>query len=220
MSRFLAPIHTWLFNKIKLHEQLEKDLQNAFIDKFGNDIEAMISSSENVYGAPLEDMPLEDLIDTNNIHGWLQNRISITETRNAALLAKVFVEYGDAAKEIAVVIYSEQGKICGSDANSEYDLSSAPEIYTALNNYILEGMPCDNVNSVKIKEDDKLQWETSRCLHRGYWEEAGADINTLYKLRETWVRSFVENANTDFTYDLSVVQINGNNTFVHQIMRK
>lgn len=30
MSRFLAPIHGWLFNKIKVAENLEKDLINSY----------------------------------------------------------------------------------------------------------------------------------------------------------------------------------------------
>ena len=34
MSAFLAPIHTWLFNKIKLAQDLEKDIVNLHIDKF------------------------------------------------------------------------------------------------------------------------------------------------------------------------------------------
>ncbi len=34
MSAFLAPIHTWLFNKILLAEELEKSLKEAYIDKY------------------------------------------------------------------------------------------------------------------------------------------------------------------------------------------
>ncbi len=33
MSAFLAPIHTWLFNKIKLAQDLEKDIVNLHIEK-------------------------------------------------------------------------------------------------------------------------------------------------------------------------------------------
>ena len=34
MSAFLAPIHTWLFNKIKLVTRLEKDIVKLHIDKY------------------------------------------------------------------------------------------------------------------------------------------------------------------------------------------
>ena len=33
MSRFLAPIHSWLFNKIVLFEELESELIRRFTEK-------------------------------------------------------------------------------------------------------------------------------------------------------------------------------------------
>ena len=34
MSKFLAPIHTWLFNKIMLAQDLEQDIIKLHIDKY------------------------------------------------------------------------------------------------------------------------------------------------------------------------------------------
>jgi hypothetical protein len=96
--------------------------------------------------------------------------------------------------------------------------NTAPEIYKAINDYLLEGMPCDRVNFVTENSDDKLQWKTTECLHRGYWREAGADIDTLYKLRFAWIESFVISSNPEFQY----IHNNGDNIeslFIHEISK-
>ena len=38
MSKTLAPIHYWLFNKILLHEELEKEIIQKFSEQFENEV--------------------------------------------------------------------------------------------------------------------------------------------------------------------------------------
>ena len=86
MSAFLGPIHHWLFNKITLFEDLEKDTNRSVAAKYGDQALTIQNEAEEKYGACIPELPLENLIDTNNIHGWLQNRISIAEKRQAETL--------------------------------------------------------------------------------------------------------------------------------------
>ncbi len=220
MSRFLGPIHHWLFKKIQLHEALEAQLIHVYASKYGHEINGMVEKTVNKYGHPLSDAPLDQLIDTDNIHGWLQSRISIAETRQAAILTSVFQSHGQEAVEIAMDLYRQQGVQSGSDAKSKGQVESAPAIYKALNNYILEGMPCDNVNNVTVADPDLVEWKNTQCLHKGYWEAVGADIEVFYQLRAQWVKSFVENANEAFTYKVSNGDLNDTTGFVHQIIKK
>jgi hypothetical protein len=220
MSAFLAPIHTWVFNKIKLFENLEKDLVNTYKEKYGESINSIVGKNQDKYGKPLEDKPIEELIDTANIHGWLQNRIDIAETRLSAILTEIFNNYDSEAIEIAIKVYSEQGTGSGNDAKSKYSIETAPEIYKALNSYLLDGMPCDIVNIVTVNKEDRVEWENTRCLHRGYWESVNADVDIFYKLRSTWIRAFVTNANHKFTYNVSETKIEGASGFVHEIIKK
>jgi hypothetical protein len=220
MSAFLAPIHTWVFNKIKTFENLDENLINAYKEKYGKPILNIVDSNQNKYGRPLEDKPIEELIDTSNIHGWLQNRIGIAETRLSAVLTEIFNTYGKEAVDIAFKVYSEHGSACGSDAKSKYSVENAPEIYKALNSYLLDGMPCDIVNIVTVNKDDRVEWENTRCLHRGYWESVNADISTFYKLRSTWIKAFVTSSNDKFTYNVNETEIGGMPGFVHEIIKK
>ncbi|MDP4143732.1 MAG: hypothetical protein Q8936_04515 [Bacillota bacterium] len=219
MSRFLAPIHTWLFNKIKIQEDLEKNIILALEEKYGKEVKYITAAAEEEFGAPLEDKPIEELIDTSNIHGWLQSKITAAETREAVILTKTFEKHGKDAIDLVLSIHSKMGEFYGKDAASKYELDTAPEIFNALNNYILEGMPCDNVNSVTLNEDDKLQWATSRCLHKGYWEAVNGDIDAFYSFRAEFVKQFVQNANSSFTYSVSKPEDDTTIVLLHEIKR-
>ncbi|WP_053955960.1 hypothetical protein [Inediibacterium massiliense] len=200
MSKFLGPIHHWLFHKIHLYEDLEKKLIQAYKEKYGNLIEKISQQAQGKYGPFLETKPLDELINVNNIHGWLQHQISIVETRQAEFLQKVFEQYGKDNIDTALSIYKKQGLECGQSAKNNHNIEDAPSIYKALNDYILNGMPCDHVNHIVINKPEKLQWTSTTCLHKPYWEIAGADIHTFYKLRDAWIKAFVENANESYTY--------------------
>ena len=45
MSAFLAPIHTWVFSKILLAEDLELKLKKVYIDKYGDNAKDVIERS-------------------------------------------------------------------------------------------------------------------------------------------------------------------------------
>jgi hypothetical protein len=200
MSAFLGPIHHWLFNKIRIHEDLEAKLIKLYKTKYGNEVEEAVKTSIIRYGEPLGSKPLEDQIDLSNIHQWLNKTIGRTETRLAYILGEVFRKHGQEAVDIALEEYKNQGEECGADARAKGMTSAAPQIYKAINDYMLEGMPCDRVNFVTSNSDDLVQWKTTDCLHRGYWKEAGADINTLYNLRFEWIKSFVKGSNPAFEF--------------------
>ncbi len=220
MSRFLAPIHFWLFNKIKYHEDLEKEIIHGFKERYGDDVISIEEAYIRKYGERIPDAPLDELIDTNNIHGWLQERIAVAETRQAAILADLFAKYKEEGVLLAKNIYKQNGTALGMDASEKYDLSTPKDLYGALNNYILNGMPCDNVNSIRVAEEDYLEYSESRCLHKGYWSEAGADPKLMYDLRATWIASFVNAANPDFKYQVDSEKIGLEEGFVHKIFRK
>jgi len=220
MSRFLAPIHSWLFNKVKLHEGLEMDLVERFKSQYGDEIEKIVKDNIEKYGDILPNQPLEEIIDTNNIHGWLQNRISIAETRQAAILGDLFNKYNGNGIMLAKSVYEENGIKCGQDAQSNNDVDTAPDIYKTLNNYILDGMPCDNVNSVTKSEDDYLEYKQSHCLHIGYWKNVGVSSDVMYDLRTTWIGAFVSSANPQYKYQVAMENIGGQEGFNHKIFKK
>ncbi len=216
MSRFLAPIHTSLFNKIKVTEDLEMNLINSFREIYGEKVTVIVNDINDKYGNPLEDAPLEDLIDSDNIHGWLQNKIAAAETRQSELLGDLINKFGEKAEKIAFNVFENQANKLAKQSKNIYETATAPDIYEALNVYILEGMPCDNVNNITIKDVDVLEWQNIKCLHKAYWEIAGANVDTLYSLRFSWFKTFVQTINPQFAH---TVKKEGS-IFIHRIEKK
>ena len=69
MSKFLAPIHSWLFNKINIHEDLEREIEQSFKEKYGDDITSIVQTNIDKYGERIDNPNLEEIIDESNIHG-------------------------------------------------------------------------------------------------------------------------------------------------------
>lgn len=70
MSATLGPIHYWLYEKIRNQEDLTK-----VIAEYAKKEEWLTDISKYVYILPR----LEDTIDEDNIHGWLQEKINDAE---------------------------------------------------------------------------------------------------------------------------------------------
>ena len=88
MSLFLGKIHYWMFNKIIWFQNLEVELEKLAKGE-GLNTEEILKNLDKKYGEKVEDKPLEEIIDQGNIHGWLQERITIAENRLSALTAEL-----------------------------------------------------------------------------------------------------------------------------------
>ena len=199
MSLFLGKIHYWLFNKIVWFENLEeKIIELAKLE--GLDIENLRKEIEEKYGEKLPNKPLEELIDTSNIHNWLQSQIHSAEKRNAAW-TKLLIETNEEYLKKLENIYKEQGIVAAKEVIQEGKSVSTPkEIFDAMNDYILDGMPCDRVNEVILNEDNKITWQARIDVHKDIWDIIGCDVNYFYNLRNAWIESFVSNLNDSFKY--------------------
>ena len=219
MSRFLGPIHHWLFSKVKLHEDLEQDIIQASKENFGDKVNNIISINVDKYGDFLPNKPLEDMIDTDNIHGWLQKRISISEIREAGILKDLFDAYGEEAINVVKTVYKEHGTACGKTATERGSLETAEDIYKTINNFLLNGMPCDNANNIVVSTDSLVEYKQVTCLHIGYWNEAGVNADTMYALRDIWTKAFITATNPEFKFESNSEIIGGSKSFTFKIFK-
>lgn len=198
MSLFLGKIHFWLFNKILWFEGLEDEI--IILAKNENlDIEKIKKEIDSKYGEKLQNKNLEEIIDTNNIHGWLQSRIHSSEGRIAAF-TKFILENDDQGLEKLEKIYISQGVKAAKEVKSTHNLSTAKDIYTSINDYILDGMPCDRVNEVVTSDDETVEWKRRLCVHKDLWNKEDLDVSVFYNLRNLWIEAFVNEVNNNFEF--------------------
>lgn len=199
MSLFLGKIHYWLYNKIIWAERMEEDIvawakaQNLPADQWQKD-------AISKYGEPTGDKALEDVIDTGNIHGWLQATIQSAELRQAHIITTLLAGSPD-LKEGVIQLFASQGAAAAKEYNQE--IITPEGAFNALNDFILEGMPCDRVNAIISSDEEKHSWQTTACLHKPYWEQVDGDITIFYTLRDTWVKAFIEALTPAFKYTKS-----------------
>jgi hypothetical protein len=196
MSLFLGKIHFWLYNKIQWFEAIEEDIIR-WAGKKGLPVDSWVKEINEEFGQPTGGTPLEEVIDSSNIHGWLQEKIQSAELRQAALATRI-LEVDSTYRDELVQIYKVQGENAAS-AHGD-DLNSADDIYQVLNDYLLEGMPCDRVTEIMQSDENEVVWNTTTCLHKPYWEQVGGNVSNFYIFREAWTKGFVSTLNSNFKY--------------------
>ncbi|MBP2650120.1 MAG: hypothetical protein H6Q74_945 [Firmicutes bacterium] len=221
MSAFIGQIHYWLYGKIQLVSQREEYIYGKAYEMCGATAEELREQVMQTYGEPLPDVDLSEIIDHDNIHGWLQRQINIVETREAAFIKELLDTCGGVAKEMLEQAFLEHGKMTGDNAKirGKYDMNIAPGIYKALNDYYLNGMPCDQADMVVTSQPDSVVWETGTCLQEPNWKRVGGDIGTMIKLYRSWLKGFVGGINADYCFRQVPDRLDGASVNRYEIYR-
>lgn len=199
MSLYLGKIHYWLFNKILWFEGLESEIID--LAKSENlDIESLSKEINDKYGEKLPNKPLEEMIDTNNIHGWLQEKIHSAEGRMAAWTTKILDNNKEAYNGMERIYINQAIKAAKETKKDKGTLNSADEIFNNVNDYILDGMPCDRVNEIFAANESTVEWTIRVCVHKDIWEKEQGDVDLFYRLRGLWIKAFINEINNEFDY--------------------
>lgn len=195
MSAFLGKIHYWLYNKILWHEGILEEILRFAAAK-NIPVGEIKDSIYDQYGAP-DLRPLEEVIDHQNIHGWLQARIQSVEYRIAAVIIKLTDKYGIKIEDL-MQVYEENAKRAAAliDASS----SSPKELFGYVFDFMLSGMPCDRVNETVLDAEEEFSWSIVTCIHKEYWNALGGDVNNYYRLQDAWIGSFIHAANPNYSF--------------------
>lgn len=159
MSATLGPIHYWLYEKIRNQEDLTK-----VIAEYAKKEEWLTDISKYVYILPR----LEDTIDEDNIHGWLQEKINDAEIRFSRLIIELLKNDENRIDEICTVAF-EFGK-----KNAIQPDLTPTEAYQVFENFFVNGMPCDRINVLQFQSNNMVSWEMSEDIHAKYWDDSSS----------------------------------------------
>lgn len=194
MSAFLGPIHYWLYNKIMLQEKIVDEILS--LNEEEEFVQGLNDSTVMQCGI-IENQPLENMIDTGNIHGWLQERIHIVENRLSYVVTAITKENADRMEHILERVYQVGLEVFNSLEQKE-EMESAEQIFKLLNDMLLDGMPCDHINQIISSSSDEVEFRRTRCIHEVYWLEQGGLGMNYYEIRTKFVEGLL--ANTAFEY--------------------
>ena len=187
MSLFLGPIHYWLYNKITLQNKIV----NTIIKQLN--LENIESELCKNYGL-IEEKPLEQIINTENIHGWLQEKVDIVENRLAYVVELALDKNQDNLNKIQKIFFD-----FGANIKIEGNKDDASVIFKTIEDSILDGMPCDRTKKVIEKNENIVSWIKNICVHEKYWNSLKIDTNIYYKLINQFILGVL--SNTKFTFE-------------------
>lgn len=192
MSAFLGPIHYWLYNKITLQNSMVEKVI-SFAEENYADLD-LRNTLENEFGS-LEVKPLEEMIDTSNIHGWLQEKVSVVEYRMAYAVTAILKKEPQAIDKLKEIFFNfGEEKALTADGTGV----KATDIFKNLNDTLLDGMPCDHANAIVSETEDEVVWKRNLCVHGDYWDEIGGDIKNYYILREEFIKGYISKTGAVF----------------------
>lgn len=183
-TKELGPVHFWMYQKILLQEDLTKALEQLAEEKNWPEVK------ENNLGAVCTDCdrsPLEEVVDGDNIHGWISDRIGDAESRYAMLVTGLL--QGDASRLSDL-------EACARAFGVKHRLETgapAADAYQKFEDVFLNGMPCDRVNVVTDEEEDRIAWEQTSDKHASFWEAVGGNPVIYYDLRDNVMEGLLEN---------------------------
>lgn len=179
MSRFLSAIHYFMYNKIKYLDWINRDL----LEKF--DIE---EKREEVlrYAGSLEEGNLEDIINLENIHGWINQNISIVELGLAKTVDLILEKNNlDDIKNYFYKLGLEEGK----------KIEKPIQVFEKLNERFLDGMPCDRALELLKENEDGIAWRENLEIHSKFWKDKGV----IYReLRNNFVKGLCKSYNLNY----------------------
>ena len=182
MSAFLGPIHFWLYNKIKIQNEIVEETLDYATNSLNNN---MRDDLYNKFGDG-DLKPLDQVIDVTNIHGWLQERVNQVEKKLAYTVTELTKNNPENFQIIKDIFKSKGAEVSTLEKDSSLD-----EIYKAINDTLLDGMPCDRANSVVSQEDNEIIWKRNVCVHQQYWDDVQGDINDFYTLRDEFIEGLL-----------------------------
>lgn len=179
MSRFLAKIHYIMFDKINYVDEITRKMSELLDDKI--DLKS------------IENGNLEDLIDTDNIHGWLQVRVGVVEDN----LAKVLTQLKKEEK-------LQDGLNVAYDFGAKEDFSGdASDAFQLMSDKFLDGMPCDMANLPVESDDGEFRWIKRVDVHAQYYIY-GESVEIYDEFRKAWMNGLLSGCGLEYSIENGV----------------
>lgn len=194
MSAFLGPIHYWMFNKIQILESRAFAIAASL--ETGGKAEPVKKAIDG-YGERLDGKDIAVLLGDNPIHQFLEGLIGKVEVFEAQLVEAAGDDFDKVLSAVEAHGREMAARALGASGGK---MGSLHDIYQVVNEYQLEGMPCDPGAVVEELSDDKMIYAHSSCNHIRNWEYTGVDVKKMCDVNNTWLKGLITGLNGGAEY--------------------
>lgn len=175
MSLVLAPIHDVMYDKILRQDKMTETLLSFAEGKgWSNRLRKEVDDQAPAAAKA----PLEEIIDANNIHAWLDHHVKVSEDRFSKVVNGLLAEEPECLLNLTQSLF-ELGR---EEQIPEFKLTTEAQEW--LFSKLLDGMPCDRAIQVLETNERKVEWEVLQCPHAAFWTNG---TENYYILREAWI---------------------------------
>lgn len=135
----------------------------------------------------------EQVIDQDAAHQFLELYMHIAESRFAVAVTEC-LRMNQAYWPAIMNYCRDKGK-----ALCPENLCTVEAAYEMINNFILDGMPCDETKKVTVAEPNRIVWEKVIDTHEDAWQKAGSDVNLYYQLQTCLIEGLLGDSGIKFT---------------------
>ena len=178
MSSFLSQIHYKLYERIRYSDHIANTLSILLKNQ------KQISLLEN---SVLSDGALEDVIDVEQIHDWLSNRIQEVEKRLSSLLTTCIQE---GLQQECEHLFYELGLERSNDS-----ITTPKQALQYMQQYMLDGMPCEHGIQMIHDDEDCIQFIIACDVHMHINQ-----LNTFMYMRFIWMKALLSKSNISISH--------------------
>ena len=182
MSLFLGRIHYIMYDKILFQEEILENLLDLLEEE--KSLELKKDLDDNF---PLERGNLEDIIDENNIHGWLNERVIRSENRLAKAVSILLEDFD-----------LEKLKNKFFEIGKNYEAGDTPmEVFSFITSKFLDGMPCDHALAILKNDEDEFVFTLASDVHKNIWENY-VEPEIYWMLRDSLILGSLSSTNLKY----------------------
>ncbi|SHI86761.1 hypothetical protein [Parasporobacterium paucivorans] len=133
---------------------------------------------------------MDQVIDANNIHGWLQEQVARSEFKLAYGITELLSVEPKFIDNLTDVFMKAGKSLKGSISAINASLA-----YKTISDSLLDGMPCDHSNQVLETGEESVTWKRVSCVHSQYWEKVGGKVEIYYQLRDEFIQGCLYDTN-------------------------
>ena len=184
----LGPVHYQMYEKIKLENELIKDIQDCAAEEGWQ----LTRQYDEQYA------PLDQVIDMNNVHNWIQSHMEDVERRLADIVEELSEGHAERLNQLKETAYltGYRHSVQAPDAKSAYEVINAA---------VLNGMPCDDVIEIIQNDADKVVWREKTDMHASYWQNP----SVYRQLRNEMIRGLLAKSGLQYTAEEGNYSISG-----------
>jgi len=186
MSANLGNVHYWLYNQIQMIDD-----RNSFLVKNFKEL------SDN-YHESLAGVDIKEALAGKHIHPGLESLITKVQTEEVKIIEDLIKVTN--LEELIEMYYAHGIKTAQKENKSGKTIE---ETIKALKDIFLEGMPCDGLTQVEIK-DNYGRLIRDNKLHTEFWVNSEVAVEKMHRLYRAWIKGALFVINPEVEYEREI----------------